>query len=179
MINKIGKLAFYGIVSILVLFFVFTSIITFQSRSAPNEVPSVFGISSMIILSDSMKPVFQAGDTIFSKKVSGDQVSTGDIITFKQDNIFVTHRITDVVQQEGKTFFETKGDNVVVADDSLLAAENVVAKQMFTIPKLGYITQFASTPLGMALIFGLPFVLYVGLEIYDRFFRRKQTQQAA
>ncbi|MGD7053076.1 signal peptidase I [Sutcliffiella horikoshii] len=179
MLIKIGKWSFYSLLSLLLVLVVFSALLGFQAKSNPNQIPSIAGISPLTILSDSMQPVFQAGDMIFSKAIAADEVMVDDIITFKQDNIIVTHRVIEVVEEQDQTFFKTKGDNVTIADDTLLASENVIAKQLFTIPKLGHLTQFASTSLGMILIFGVPFLLYVAVEIYDRFIRRNQTQQAA
>ncbi len=67
------------------------------------------GYNFFEIASDSMTPTLKIGDII---AVKNDEISIGDIITFK-DNIFgsITHRVVDIVDYDGQTYYLCIGDN--------------------------------------------------------------------
>src|SRR6266498_1989012 len=61
-------------------------------------------VKALVVRSGSMEPTLPVGSLIVAKKQSHYQV--GDVITFKQGNSFVTHRINNI--ENGA--FQTKGD---------------------------------------------------------------------
>ena len=84
-----------------------------------DEVPSLFGYAPMIVLTDSMvgnnEDNFSGGDLIFVKTVKPEEVKKGDIISFfdPQGNgtSITSHRVVEVVKENGEISFKTKGDN--------------------------------------------------------------------
>ncbi len=76
-----------------------------------------FGLKSLtfiVVVSDSMKPVFQRGDLVLTQSLFKDP-QVGDIITFKARDVqyTVTHRVVSVKDD----IVTTKGDNNPLADD--------------------------------------------------------------
>ncbi len=102
----------------------------------------VFPIYPSVIATGSMEPLIKPGDvTIVNKSVDIGKLHTGDIIQYRKDNILISHRIIEVVKEEGKlSSFRTKGDNNTIADLALVKPEQVKGQVIGTIPKLGWPT---------------------------------------
>jgi signal peptidase I len=65
----------------------------------------------------SMKPVLDEGSNgIRIKPESEKDVHIGDIITFREDNYLIIHRVVDIGTDNEGTYFITKGDNNNVVD---------------------------------------------------------------
>jgi len=65
----------------------------------------------------SMKPILDSGaNGIRIKPSSENEIHIGDIITFKQDNYLIVHRVIDEGTDSEGVYFITKGDNNSVAD---------------------------------------------------------------
>jgi signal peptidase I len=169
----IGSITF-GVLIILVGFSVY---LTISAKANPNQIPSVFSYKPLTVLSNSMYPVLEAGDMIFSKELDSSKVRKGDVITFKEnDGRIVTHRVVKVVIENGETMFQTKGDNNNVIDQSLVSSDQLIGSMKLNIPNAGHIAKFAASPTGAVVFFGVPFLLYLLLEFRDRLKKRKQEK---
>lgn len=70
--------------------------------------------------SNSMVPIFDAGaNGVGIKPKSEDELHVGDIITFRQDNNLIVHRIVEKGIDEEGWFFITKGDNNNINDGKI------------------------------------------------------------
>jgi len=68
----------------------------------------------------SMKPVLDENSNgIRIRPKSEDQIEIGDIISFRQDNYLIVHRVIDKGTDEQGTYFITKGDNSTLADGKI------------------------------------------------------------
>lgn len=138
-----------------------------QSNGDIEKVPSVLGYKPLTILSNSMQPVFNAGDVILIKPELEPKVN--DVVTFKHpDGILVTHRIIDTAVENGKEMFVTKGDNNNVQDEGLVARESIIGVQSVIVPNAGHVAKFVSGPIGFMLLIGLPIFIYLLIEIFQR-----------
>lgn len=117
--------------------------ISIKSEKAFNLI----GFRAYTILSGSMKPKIDPGDIVIILNKNKVNLNKNDIITFKEDNTVITHRIVDI-KDEG---YITKGDNNNSIDAYTVTPKNILGKVMFRIPKLGYILEFLSRPLIIAL----------------------------
>lgn len=113
----------------------------------------------LIVRSGSMEPTVPVGSLVVAEKQTS--YGVGDIVTFKQEESFVTHRIT--AAYDGK--FWTKGDANTSPDGSPVPYSAVVGKLRWTLPYAGYIVTFAKTPLGFSLLIVFPALLIVIQEI--------------
>jgi signal peptidase len=102
----------------------------------------VFSIYPSVIATGSMKPMINSGDITLNKRVNTDSLNIGDIIQFKREGILISHRIVDLVENNNKVYFKTKGDNNSIADAEFVAPEQVKGKVIKTIPKAGWVTLF-------------------------------------
>lgn len=137
-------------------------------------VPQLAGASgSYVVLSSSMSPSIQAGDVVLVDDVSPSEIKTGDVITFEPpaghaegDAERVTHRVVEVIERDDGLYFRTQGDANEDPDQQLVPAENVVGRVAFTIPKIGYVIQFAASDLGILLFIVVPAVLLMVSEAW-------------
>ena len=96
------------------------------------------------IIYGSMKPTINENDVIVVKSENLDNVKENDIITFRQDDKIISHRIISIERSGEKKIFHTKGDNNNLADDFDVKEAEVLGKYLFKIPKIGKITRFYS-----------------------------------
>ena len=94
-----------------------------------------------------MEPKFYPGDLVISLHKNRANIKEGDIITFREDDEIVTHRIIDKTQ-EG---YITKGDNNNAVDSFAVSNDNIIGKVLFDIPNAGYIIQFLAKPMVIAI----------------------------
>ncbi|WP_273130087.1 signal peptidase I SipW [Bacillus weihaiensis] len=157
--NMVTGVLFFAL--ILMVFVVVTS-------KASGGEPQIFGYQLKTVLSGSMEPGIKTG-SIIAVKPGGDmsRFSEGDVITFKQEeNVLVTHRITETIKNGNQVMYRTKGDNNDSEDMEPVLSENVVAEYNgFTIPYVGYFMDFTNSKNG-AFLFIIPGIL---LAIYSAF----------
>ena len=129
----------------------------------------LIGLTPYNVLSGSMEPVYHVGSLIYVKDVDPYKLQSGDIITFMLDEeTLATHRIVDVIPDEedpSTIRFQTKGDANDAIDGSLVHYKNVVGTPVFTIPFLGYLTDFIQNPPGkyIAIVFVVLLVMLMFL----------------
>ena len=104
------------------------------------------GLTPYVVLSGSMEPNYHTGSLIYDKKVDPFTLKEGDVITFMvSEDTLATHRIVGVVPDEdepGTIRFRTKGDANDAEDGTLVHYKNVVGTPVFTIPYLGYFSNW-------------------------------------
>ena len=106
----------------------------------------IVGLTPYVVLSGSMEPNYHTGSLIYDKKVDPFTLKEGDVITFMvSEDTLATHRIVGVVPDEdepGTIRFRTKGDANDSEDGTLVHYKNVVGTPVFTIPYLGYFSNW-------------------------------------
>ncbi len=123
-----------------------------------------FGVSAHPVLSGSMEPALKVGGLIFCRKIPVNEVEVGDIIGFNaQQGEKVTHRVIDVREEDGKRWFQTKGDANEDPDPDLVAiGEEKVDKVVYHLPYLGFFSSFMQSKLAFLVFICAPaFILIV------------------
>ena len=143
----------------------------------PRIPPSVFGVTPMVVQSGSMsgnaEDHIEVGDLIFTVKPDTDKLKAGDIISFMDGNIAVTHRIIEVrAGADGKRSFVTKGD-ANNTEDEPISADQIIGQYSGRIPKVGDFALFLQKPLGMVIFIGVPVCAFV---VWDILRRRRETR---
>ena len=105
-------------------------------------IPNILGLYGFTVSTGSMEPAIKTGDYLISRKVKSDDIKVGDIITFIDENTIITHRVSEIINQNEETMFITKGDGNNVEDDTTVMSENIVSKYVFKVPMLGYILDY-------------------------------------
>lgn len=114
----------------------------------------------------------EVGDLIFTVKPDTDKLKAGDIISFMDGNIAVTHRIIEVrAGADGKRSFVTKGD-ANNTEDPAVGEDAVFGLYKGRVPGLGDFAMFLQKPLGMAVFIGIPVCAFI---IYDIIRRQRSS----
>lgn len=113
--------------------------------------PRFFGIDTYVVISGSMEPEFKTGGLIYTtKKVDPSNIEIGDSITFRMsESTIATHRVIDIVDDNGVPKLQTKGDANDAPDANLVPYENVIGRALFDIPCLGYVANYIQNPPGL------------------------------
>ena len=96
--------------------------------------------------------VLQSGDIVIIKKVKVEKLNQGDVITFTQEGEVITHRITKIDVEESGTKYITKGDNNNTEDTIKVEHEDILGKEILTIPQLGKVMQLLNNKIILLII---------------------------
>jgi signal peptidase I len=97
------------------------------------------------VLSGSMEPVLNVGGLVVIKPVQAQDVSVGDVISFKLPGIDtpICHRVIEKQQTAEGLMFKTKGDANEEADQNPVPADAVNGKEIFYISSVGNLAQLS------------------------------------
>ena len=128
-------------------------ILVVKSNKNRDEIPSVFGYKLFIVMSGSMQSRINIGDLVIIQEVDSETLQKDDIIAFRDEKDKVTtHRIMEVIEENGEKSFITKGDSNLTNDKKQTNKDNLEGKMIMNIPKLGHFILFIQKPLGVILI---------------------------
>lgn len=131
----------WSIVStVLVIVIVLIAVFLMGSRLMGHKVYTV--------LSGSMEPTYSPGDLLYVQEVDVRDIQVGDPITFvlNEDLVVATHRVIGIDAE--KQHFFTKGDANETEDAAPVHFNNVLGVPQFSIPKLGYVSNWIQRPPG-------------------------------
>lgn len=100
-------------------------------------------ISLHNISTKSMEPNYNVNDVVIDYiEKNPSNIKVGDVITFLPTNysdtsITITHRVVEVIEDNGVYFYKTKGDNNSEIDNDLVCFDNILGKVIFKIPFVG------------------------------------------
>lgn len=121
-------------------------------------IPIEGNIQIKTVISGSMEPAIKTGSVVVIKPKK--EYSAGEVITFiSGSGSLTTHRIIAREEKEGVVFFRTKGDANDVSDGREISESEVVGRVVFSIPYLGYVTNFSQTPNARPVILIFIFIL--------------------
>lgn len=128
-------------------------------------LPLKNNIELRIVQSGSMEPSIMTGAVVLV--VPQDEYKVGDIITFGNSSAKVptTHRIVEIYEEGGQSWFVTKGDANEEADTAVTPKKDIVGSVFLYVPYAGYILDFSRQPLGFFFLIVLPALLIVFGEI--------------
>ncbi|WMJ21944.1 signal peptidase I [Paludicola sp. MB14-C6] len=163
---------------IICLLLIIVYILSFQSikmRKDINYIPTILGNTYLNVLSDSMLPKFKVHDLVIGKVVkNSSKIHEGDIITFKEGGMLVTHRVMQV--KDGGASFVTKGDANKAADEKVVTKENLVSRYRFHIPYFGYVAAKFQDFKFLGLI-GLIFMYFIVKELIKEIMKKKKVDK--
>lgn len=137
--------------------------------------PRLLGWQMVVVMSGSMEPTLPVGGVAFVVPANASSVKVNDILTFRLPDglsspatgkiIQVTHRVVEVVQQDGGLAFRTKGDANQQPDSFIVPAPNVVGTVQWHLPYVGEVAKVLRTRTGILLLMGIPGLLIVAGEL--------------
>ncbi|WAA10004.1 signal peptidase I SipW [Fervidibacillus albus] len=166
---KTIRKGFSSLLTVLLFGIFFLMLYFVISTKLSGGEPNFFGYQLKTVLSGSMEPGIKTGSIIVVKPVEqADQFKENDIITFiNENNLLITHRIIEVINNGDQVLYRTKGDNNDEEDLNPILSENVVAEYTgITIPYVGYIAEFAQSKNGILYLVILPGVLLIIYSIF-------------
>ena len=176
-------LTIVGIVLCILLIPILLINLTLIAKSYLNkdEVPSIGGKLPLIVLTDSMYPEIESGDLIICNTAEAEDIKVNDVISFfdpaGNGTSIVTHRVIEIVEDDGEIFFRTRGDNNNTEDKELVPAENLVGVYKMRIAGAGHIAMFMQSTAGLIICVVLPIILLVGYDIIRRRIYEKNNKQ--
>lgn len=142
-------------------------------------LPIEHNLELKIVESGSMEPAIMTGSLVAIWPAA--HYDVGEVITFPSPGAEVptTHRIANVYEDAGGTWFITKGDANEEADTQAVLANDVIGRVRIAIPYAGFILDFARQPLGFTFLILLPALMLIFGEvekIWHEIKRRKKPQ---
>ena len=144
-----------GIFAIFLLISIYNNI---QINILGNDYSSFFGYSVFEVQTGSMSTTINPGDMILVK--SDPDIQLNDIITYKQDGEFITHRVIEVYNET----YVTQGDANNDKDDPITKSQ-VVGKVVKIFPGFGIIRNTLFNPF---VLIALIITLYLISSIFRR-----------
>lgn len=161
---KFIKKFYHILFSAMIIFLIFITIISI--------FPRFFGIKPYIVLSGSMEPKIKTGSMAYiNSREDPYAMHTGDIITYQLNDTTITHRIID----ETVTTVTTKGDANENPDYSPVSRKNILGKFLFSIPYIGYLYSYISTPFFFPVLVAL-FAVELIISFINQFISKKEEQ---
>lgn len=129
------------------------------------------------VVSPSMTPTFCVGDLIYVKTVDPDAVKVGDPITFvlNEELVVATHRVVRI-DTENRHFY-TKGDANETADIAPVHFNNLIGIPQFSIPLLGYVSDYIQHPPGLYITIALGAILIGAVFLPDLLKKEMKPQK--
>lgn len=178
---KISKILNIIVLILLIPILIVSIILILKSYIDKDNVPSICGYSPLIVLSGSMETDIYTGDLIIVKKVDISSLKQGDVIAFYTDDArktIVTHRIIEVVNEDGNIKFITKGDNNNTTDSGEVNSNLVVGKyQNIRFQGLGNVAIFLQTPTGMCIMISIPILILIIAQYFQNRQNRKELEE--
>lgn len=98
----------------------------------------LLGIQPTLVTGVSMLPAMRTGDIAITREVPTESIQVGDVVRFREQGVYVIHRVIEVQRDGGEIVFITQGDANNVADPPV-PASRLEGKVVLVLPKLGWL----------------------------------------
>ena len=159
-IHNLGKIISIILYIILIPMIIFNFTLIIKSFITPNRTPDFFGYKSFVIVSGSMEPTIKKGDAILVKEVPEKDIKINDIISFQQGETNVTHRIVQIIEEDGIRKYKTKGDNNNTEDKEEIVYEQIEGIYQFKISGFGVIIEILKSKITLFVLILLIILIY-------------------
>ena len=166
--NKIFKICSSIIEWIVIIVLIFLIILVGVQKFSNRG--NFFGYRIYTIISGSMIPTYNVGDTVLIKEMTADNIEIGDAVTYLGEGgdlngKIITHQVVDIeFDDHGKYLFHTKGiaNNI---EDPIVSQDQVLGK---VIHKFFFLTMLGKLTTSMPLLFifvVIPLAIIIAIEI--------------
>lgn len=163
--SVVGQILVVLLLIVLIPIIVLNSILIVRSYTDTDHIPAILGMSPLVVLSGSMSGTFETNALIVIQDVDAENLEVGDVICYLIEGTAVTHRITQVTEdEEGTLAYVTQGDANDSEDNYYVYADAIEGQYIGHIAELGAFVLFMQTPAGMGIFIALPIVLYLVLD---------------
>jgi signal peptidase len=156
-------------------------IVCIVSAKINGKVPKVFGYSVVVITTGSMGDTFPVGTYILIKETSPEDIKENDIICFYSEDPSIygypnTHRVTKVIESNGKYEYVTKGDSNAVEDNITAKGDKLIGKYVKKLDSLTWLSEAIKSE-GMVFVFGGMFVVTAGVIVVAMVLKQKNEDR--
>jgi signal peptidase len=139
-------------------------LIVLASLVVARVVPAITGAPTYVVGGGSMEPTIPIGSVIVDVPAVPSDVQVGNVVSVQvgPTKAVFTHRIVRIVDREGATWIETRGDANPRPDPSIIPATAIQGRVATWIPLLGYPVQLLSSLAGVAFLLSVGMVTLVG-----------------
>lgn len=140
--NKIKEILIIPFFIFLFSLLTYNIVLISQSIITPDKTPSFFGIKTYVIVSGSMQPELDIGDMGVVKEMNDSELNVGDIISYRNGQSIITHRIHKIYYKGGQKNYITKGDYNNIEDSIILTIDSIEGKVINKLSGIGNIALF-------------------------------------
>jgi signal peptidase I len=138
------------------------------AAAAATWVAPLFGRHLFSIQTASMEPTIAVGSAALVQARAPTDLAVGEIITYRLPNdVAVTHRIIEVIDESGELAFRTKGDSDRHPDAWLVPASAVIGSVDGSLPVLGFLIGLLGLPIGVVTLLSLAASLVTAMWLMD------------
>jgi len=169
----IGNIAFWVVLSFV---FIYAVLALFTKKDFNQS--TMFGVSTLSVQSDSMKPTFESGDLIFvDTTFDYTELQVDDVITYKttievngeEILAYNSHRIISINIIDGVYWFTTDGDDPRAEEETITQNDIYGIWNGKKLANFGTFTDkfvtFIKSPIGFFLFIVLPCFVFLAYEI--------------
>ncbi len=158
--KKIKRIISFPIIIVILTLVFYVGYLKFVKK---EKDINILGFRQYIVISGSMEPKYNVGDIIIIKESPKEEIKVGDIINYISENRkdTITHRVVDIIETNGQTYYKTKGDSNNSEDPKLVNYNQVHGILLFKISKLGTIITKLLTRTGLTIIFAVIMLAYL------------------
>ncbi len=186
-LSIIAKLLYYIVISFACLIALFLVYYIISSQLHGNDKDYKPRVSLYTIVSPSMTPNINVYDVVVNIRVDNpSDIQVGDIITYKSqaatsEGMTITHRVIAKNELQDGTFeYLTQGDNNASPDSVYVKYNDVIGREVLTIPYLGKIQFVIANQKGWLFLLLIPIGIYLireALKLIDLLGLRKKVNK--
>ena len=173
--NNKKSIVSYVLTLLCVLVVLLTSIEVI-SAAKESRPPRVFGYSISYVPTDSMAPEIDAGEYIYYKQTTFDEVNVNEVIIYKSQEgkmkgKYIVHRVIE----KHEDYLIVKGDNNLINDNEHVTADMIYGKYIDKVKVLNFITQGLSIN-AIFFILMILFAILLVLQFVSAFAKNKTAE---
>ena len=159
-IKRLLKIVYVPIIAGIILITIFAGYKKYVKHE--NNI-SILGFRQYVVATGSMEPEYNIGDLIVIRETTKEEIKIGDVINYISETGIdtITHRVVDIIQKDGQTYYKTKGDNNNSVDPELVNYSQVKGILVFKISKLGTVITKMFTGTGITILFAVIILSYI------------------
>ena len=169
--NKLLSFIFSSVKAILYFVLIVILIIILVQKVTNNNF-SVGGLRMYNVASGSMRPEYEIGDILITKKVPKEEIDIGDNITYlgklgEIDGLIITHKVQSIREEGDNTYYVTKG----IANDNYdpeVSYDQIYGKVVYKTKILSFISKMSTNV--TIYIFAMIVGLMISIQIVKRIF---------
>ncbi len=146
-------------------------------------LPSFAGFHTVTVYGGSMGKALPAGSVAVTRPVDASDLDVGDVIAMggHEAGLPILHRIVAIEEVDGGRLVTTRGDANQTDDRLPITVSGKGDRLVYHIPWIGYFLAFSRSALGLALLVGVPAIVWAISEVISviRFIKKRRRRSLA